>query len=350
VTSAPEPTWRTESIPVIQIDENQTAQVELDAPALDVSLVLDVVRVAFGILGENEPVGRATVTARWDMEGGGSKSLNIRADDLGRFEVQLDPSEGLELQIADARWPLEEVTFAPEELTPFRVVEIHLEGAAREPASLSIRFDGDRSALTPTVAVDLFLYDMDRMPAEELERTLQTMSMVVGSKGRVWLEPSGPRPKWTEETGLWVASDLPPARYTVHIAPRSTQDGPPCMLLGEVFEVDLSSGERVEHTWQAEVGGVLRVNLSAIGNLRKASLLDADGDEVPLLFVREGPGPGGASSSSVAWKPGLYDVRPALAAGFYDLAVVLEDGSKRKIPVTVVGGRVNDVVVGPDDL
>ena len=65
-----------------------------------------------------------------------------------------------------------QVTFGPGELTPFQVVEIHMDGEAREPATLSVRFDGDPATLPASTLVDFYLFDKDRIPPDELERSL----------------------------------------------------------------------------------------------------------------------------------------------------------------------------------
>jgi hypothetical protein len=282
----------------------------------------------------------------------GFQTTGTYTDAVGQVSVELDPREGLTLTVADARFPKLEVSYSSEELTPNARIEIPLQGAPIDPATLVVHLDGNRSAPPPDMLVTFHLYDKVKLTEKELDQVRQN-SIEGGSGGSrsfVWLRPSGALPNLTEAEGQWAISALPPSKYLVRIAPRSSDSGPPCMLLGEVFEVDLQAGASVEHTWQAKEGGVLRLNLSAITDLQRARIVDSTGNPVAAQFSRERSTPGSHSSSSMVQEPCTYDVQSALAAGDYGLSIVSRDGSKRIVAFHIEAGKVNDVVVTPGDL
>jgi RNA polymerase sigma-70 factor (ECF subfamily) len=346
------------AIPTIYVEDSTSTEVEIVPPAADVSLVLDVVEITFGILGKDAPVAGATVKATWKVGPTNFRGSWVRTDELGRAAVVLDPANGLDLEITDARWPFKQVSFTPEELTPFRVIEIQLEGAPQQLGSLAIRCAGDRETLSGTV-VDLDLYEVDRYSPEDLKFRLRQSSVVSGYVGRappprglgkVNLWPSWQKLEWAEVDGTWVVSGLPPGRFVARLSPRAATSPGRCVLLRQDFEFELEPGQRHDIEWRAEAGGSLRLNLTALTNLRSGGLKDAEGAKLNVRYLQDGPTPGSIHGGSGIQGPGLYDVNDALPAGTYELALTLEDGSKHSLPVKVEAGKVLDVTVGPDDL
>jgi RNA polymerase sigma factor (sigma-70 family) len=345
------------SPPVIRVGDTKASELELLPSASDITLVLDVVQLVIGVFGQGEPIAGAKVQAKWKTGPTGWSSTWGKTDSMGRVVVEVDPESGLDLEILDARWPRKQVSFTPAELTPFRVIEIQLDGEPREPAVLAIHFQGDRALLANSI-IDLDLYDVDKYTKEELNQWLSSGSVVSGSVGRLhsgvlgfaWLKPDGGKLEWTESDGAWVAADVPPSSYVVRLRPRPRERGGACFLRARDFEVDLSSGERVELDWMPDIGGTARINLTALQTLKSAGLLDAEGSEVNTYYNSDGPEPGGFHGSSVMQGPGLFELSAVLAPGTYALRLKLTDGTTRELPVRIEAGRVNDVTIEPDDL
>lgn len=335
----------------IEVGETKTAGVEVQAPASGVELELGGVEVVLAVVGAGRPVEGARVKATWE-EKSGSSSRWATTDATGRVAIVLDPLDDLDLEIADPRWPWKELTLTPAKLiSSFGEIEIQLEGEPQEPATLAIHYRGDESALAGTI-VDLTLFDLDKLSDEELQRHKTGFTMSGGSSkqavlGSIFCQPDGVSLKWKEVDGTWVVADLRPARYLARFAPRPAEAGTPCFLLGKELEIEARPGDRVELDWRAEIGGALRLDLSALEELASARLVDVEGVKLPIYYLQHGPR--GSSGSDAAWEPGIYELDTCLAAGTYDLKVKLNGGESRLIPVRIEPGRVVDVRVSPED-
>jgi RNA polymerase sigma factor (sigma-70 family) len=334
-------------IPLMQVVNSDDGGTVVLAPA-DVNLQLDRMRVLFVVLGDGQPVEKAKVEVRWKV-GLGEQAHGTKTDALGQVYLELNSRDQVTFSVEDPRFPRKDVEFLPNSLQPDGLVEVQLEGPLLEPTTLLIRFDGDRSVLSKG-GVNFTLYDLERTKKDEVQGLLANMPYSVGSGGSVWIVPHGPYPKQRFSDGTWTLSDVPRSRYVIRAVPATPDSGPTSMLMPEIFEVDLRGGGLVELTWIAEIGGVMRVNLSALSELQQARLLDATGGKIPLNFVRGVVGVEGFQLGGVAMGPGVYEIRPSLAAGPYLLELVLQNGAQHTLTVGVKAGQVNDVVVEPDDL
>jgi hypothetical protein len=256
------------------------------------------------------------------------------------------------IRVEDPRFPAKELQVRGSDLVPGGVVEVVLDGPELAPATLLVHLEGTTEALGSDGLVNFWLYETESKSAEELDvlRAGHSPSTFGGHSSSASISPSGPRIELGFRDGTWTLSGVPRARYLVQAVPAAREGGSPPMLLPTTFEVDLRSQELGEHTWLAEEGGLLRLNLSSVPDLRSAELRTLAGRKVRAIYSSGRLGVPAVTTSNGMSRAALFDVLPALPAGDYVLVMTLRSGTTQALPLRVEAGRVNDVAFGPDDL
>lgn len=339
-----------QGIPVVQVDDDRSA-LRVTAPASDVRVPLGRLRALFVIRGDGRPVSKAQVRVAWNKEDGGGRTQGTRTDVQGQVYLELDVQSEVTFRVDDPRFPVKELLVKGAELVPDGVVEVQLEGVELEPATLLVHLDAAQQTLGSGGLVNFWLYEAEGMSAEALDAILAASPpMTFGGSGSASVHQRNTRVGFSFDDGTWTLSGLPREKYLVRAVPAAREGGAEPLLLPTTFEIDLRPKELSEHTWRAEAGGLLRLNLSAVPGLTHAKLVELDGRTVPANYSTGRLGVAGHSIGNAATGAAVYDVSPALPAGDYLLELSLENGAARSLPVRVEAGRINDFVVGPDDL
>jgi RNA polymerase sigma factor (sigma-70 family) len=339
---------------VLRVTKSNDSGVPVVAPASGVRLSLGKIRVTIEARGQGLPIAGAGIGVyreENDEDSTNKSWVTSKADDKGQQVVEIDPRDDLNVFVDSPLFPRKEVRFQPIELVPNALLVVDLDGQQVEAASLIVRIVAERDSLPSDTLIDLRLFDLYVITPEELELSTKYPNSVSGSSAITTLWPRfALRPKRTDAPGSCALEGLRAGRYLVHAALRAPEGEPPCVFMSTSFEVTLEAGARLEHSWTPEVGGVVRMNLSALASLRSAALRSATGDELPLRYQSDGPTPGTRRQSPSAMGPGVFTVYPPLAAGDYVLDLSFSDGSTHRLSVYVLAGQVNDVVIGPDDV
>ncbi len=339
-------------LPMISLARSRAARLEVEPPATNVDVVLDVVRKEVHVVAGGKPVGDVSVRAHWKAPDGTGGSMGTNTDTQGRVLVELDPSNPLTLTVEDPRWPSQELPVTRERLLDEEPIEIVLDGAGVAPAELTIRPVGEHAPLPPGTLVDFVLYDMDRIPKDELPGRLGSR-VYFGNDPTGFVAMSGPNPTpvLSNIEGGWRLTRIQPSKYAVRISARPNLDAPPCFVADSLLEVDLAPGDHAELAWPVEIGGTLRLNLTRIQDLASAYFVDEQGELLPeATFYKDKPTHDSYSYGTAASGPGLYEVQPAMRPGTYILMLNLKDKTQHRVSVQIEAGRVNDVTIEPDDL
>lgn len=313
---------------------------EVSAPAFDVALVMQRVRVPIQVLGDGLPVAGASVSALRYEGGSGVSWSGTRTDLDGRVDVITDPSRPLTLRARDLRHAPARLDLEPGGFGPDQLIEVDL-GSEREPAALVLHVAPGGAEIPDDALVDFIVLALDEMDPDEIDMYLASTSSFAGLHSNVAIMPGEcERPRLASApAGDYVLEGMPAGRCLVRVLPRIASNERAFMVLSEELEVSSSPGERTERTWTPRLGGCVRLNFTGAAERVRAAVLDAAGEPLTLSYTR------GGSSSSMPFIPGVSEVRPALPPGPYRLEIHLPDGRRALKAFQVEPGRVTDVEV-----
>lgn len=333
-------------IPELQVQNSSSSSLDIHAPASDLVVPFDRIHVLLEVVDDRGPVSRATVNARWKL-GGGSYERGTKADALGRVMLECAPADGMELSAEDVDG-IARLSIAPQSLVADQRLELRLEKRLAA-GTVQVSATGSTHLLPTDGGMNAYLYDLEALdPA--LQSVLLYSIPYSTSSGNVSIEPSSQGVRMSYRDGTWTFEGLPRSRILVRFLPSSMQREERFLVLGTEHTVDLRSEANAEIAWELELGGFVRLDLSAIKDLKSAGLSTADSSSLVLNYFKATGQRGSITIGPVADGPALYDVQPNLAAGSYRLEIRLRDDTRHSLPVDVVAGEVTDVVVRPEDL
>jgi hypothetical protein len=215
---------------------------------------------------------------------------------------------------------------------------------------LIVRFAGTLGALGNPKSVFFSAYDLSSWSEADVASALGATlpgdhDLPIGSQSAVFPNDA----VWNPDEGLWTFRSLRPGRYLFVARCSKTRGGDQGTVLGTSFVAELSEGKTSTHTWQAEHGGVVRIEITTgkdAPDLARVDLLTRDGEDLPVWFQTTGNAPSSTSISS----PGAYEVHPVLPAGEYTLKVFLSGRIERTIGFRVDAGQTTDLHVDLADL
>jgi len=329
---------REPGVPFMRETEVARSAVEVSAPAEDVRLIVSSPGVVFRVTGDGVPVQ----AEMWVVTENGF--LGTSTDERGLSGVQRGGLEGLTVIFGHPEYLEREVVLTPDEVARGGVVDVELERGPA-PGTLALLVDPTLSATLRAIPVDVYAYDLDRLPADRAAAIIGAIPFASGKgEGFAHLQPRGPQPRFARPSeSEIVVSGLRPARYLFRVVPRPGHDH---MLIPTTFELEIGEGESVRRPWRPTLGGLVRVNLK--GRLASGSpryvLLDPDGEPMEVEFAGEGPVEGSHRQGTNP-EPGLNELRPLLAPGRYELEIRVRRALVRTIPIVVQAGATLDVEI-----
>jgi RNA polymerase sigma-70 factor (ECF subfamily) len=315
------------------------------APASDVKLEPLPGNVTVLVRGAGAPLPNAGVT--WLDEDG--SSTTVQTDARGRASIEAGASRRLALRVRCAGFTTRELDLAPADVPRDEELVVELEPAL-PPGSVVIRVAEDGRALLEKSALDLFLFDLEKMPYRSGSMPVRWTPSAERAEDFAMLYPAATKLVATRHAGEIRLQDVPAGRYALVVSVARLKESTPSIVPGE-FTIEVASGSATSVDWKPARGGRVRLNVKDGSGVREVRLALAapGGGRAEMVLVALPKGSLRISGARPLLRgPGLYELAASLAPGRYRLEATPAGAAERALEFDVRAGELTDVELDLD--